>query len=95
MGEGGGRKVQEDNRERRRQAGEEALCRHKVQYYHPDHPAPGSKPVNKHGGTCYIPKDADLRLFVLPAYLFCMMAQFTRGKRDEAWRPDTTSNTTA
>ncbi len=56
---------------------------------------PGTKPVNKQGGTRYIPKDADLRLFVLPAYLFCMMAQFTRGEQGEAWRPDTTSNTTA
>ncbi len=56
---------------------------------------PRTKPVNKQGCTCYIPKDADLRLFVLPAYLFSMMAQFTRGKQGEACRPDTTSNTTA
>lgn len=56
---------------------------------------PGTKLVNKQGGTRYIPKEADLRLFVLPACLFCMMAQFTRGREGEACRPDTTSNTTA
>lgn len=55
----------------------------------------GTNPVNNQGGTCYIPKDADLRLFVLPAYLFSMMAKFTRAKQGEACRPDTTSNTTA
>lgn len=55
----------------------------------------GTKPVNKQGSTCYIAKDADLRLFVLTACLFCMMAQFTRGKEAKACRPDTTSNTTA
>lgn len=31
---------------------------------------PGTQLVNKQGGTCYNAKDADLRLFVLPAYLF-------------------------
>lgn len=56
---------------------------------------PGTKPVNKQGDTCYIPKDADLRLFVLSACLFCMMAQFKRSKQGEACAPDTTSNTTA
>lgn len=39
MGEEERRKVQEDNRKRRWQAGEEALCSYKVQYYHPDQPS--------------------------------------------------------
>lgn len=57
---------------------------------------PRTAPVNKKGGTCYYPKDADLRLFVLfPACLFCVMAQFTRSEWGEACTPDTTSNTTA
>lgn len=55
----------------------------------------GTKPWNKQGGTRYIPKDVDLRLFVLPVYLFCTMAQFTRGEQREACRPDATSNPTA
>lgn len=41
---------------------------------------PETKPGNRQGSRRYTPKDVDLRLFVLPVYLFCMMAQFTRGE---------------
>lgn len=35
---------------------------------------PGTKTVNKQGATCYLPEDADLRPFLSPTYLFCMIA---------------------
>lgn len=43
---------------------------------------PRTEPVNKQDGKRYISKDADLRLFVLLVYLFCMMAQFTIGSKE-------------
>lgn len=84
-----GRNVQEDNRERWWQADKEAIKFNIITSL------AGTKCVNKQRGTCYVPKDADLRLLVYSTYLFYMMTQFPRGKHGELYNPDTTSNTTA
>lgn len=86
---GCGRRVQKDNGKRRQwQKGEEALCPMSTSSFPP---RPKIKSVNKHGSSCSILNDGDLRLFVffLPFILFCMMALLTRYKWGDTCTPST------